>query len=107
MKNTLKMAVILSALAISSQAISQTSMELEEACYMDVGLTDYIVEVIESGSSGIANVVTRDEAAQIDAILAEEKNAALSVSEKLKAVLSACSEGRILQIKNSAFIDAP
>jgi hypothetical protein len=104
MKKAIYAGILMGALAFSSASLAQVSMELEEACFMDVELTDYIVQVVENGSSSI-NIVDEQGASQIKSILDLEGNADLPISDKVRAVLIACSEGRILQVKNANIID--
>lgn len=105
--NTLfKKTFIAVSLVASAQAMSQISMELEEACYGDIGLGDYIYQVIDNSDSGAnTDVVNEEEANQIAAILADEPIAALSESDKAEAVLTACAEGRILQTRHATIIN--
>lgn len=103
MKTVIYAGVLMGGMMLSSTSLAQVSMELEEACFMDVELTDYLVQVIQNGSSSI-NVVGDQGASQIRSILDAEENTDLSISEKVRAVLTACSEGRILQIKNAHII---
>jgi hypothetical protein len=106
MKKIIPASVFLFGLTVAFSSLAQSSMELEEACFMDVDLTNYIVQVIETGASGIEEVVTSEEADQISSILAKEEVKSLSkVSEKLTAVLKSCAEGSILQTKNNAIIN--
>jgi hypothetical protein len=105
MRKIIYAGILMAGIAIPQLSLAQVSMELEQACFMDIELTDYLVEVIESGSSGI-NVVNEEEASQIRRILDNEENANLTIAEKVGAVLTACSEGRILQTKNSDIINA-
>lgn len=104
MKKILRASFILVGFALSPLSHAQVSIELEEACFMDVDLTEYIVQVIDTGSSSI-NVMTGEEASQVASILNSEEVVNLSTSEKIKAVLTACSEGRILQTKNDRIIN--
>jgi hypothetical protein len=105
MKKIAYAGLILLGLSMTTAALAQSSLELHEACFMDVELTDNIVQLIETGSADFTNVVTTEEVEQIKLILNSDETQALStVSEKLTAVLTACAERQILQTKNSAII---
>jgi len=105
MKKAIYAGILMLGVTLSSASLAQMSMELEEACFMDVELTDYLVQLIENGSSNI-NVVDDHGASQIMSILNAEENAGLAIAEKVRVVLVACSEGRILQTKNARIIDS-
>lgn len=103
MKKIIFTTLIMSCL-IHQGAISQTSVELKEACLVDFELTGYIVDLITTGSSSM-NFVTTGETQQIKEILANEADPESSTKEKLNVVITACSEGRILQARNSYILN--
>jgi len=106
MKKTICAGLLLLSVFITQSSSAQTSEGLEEACFMDVELTDYLVQLIETGSSDMENVVTTEESVQIVELLKREENQTLkTVSKKLNMVLTACAKGQILQNKHSTLIN--
>lgn len=100
MKKLIKKITLAACFSLSVTALAQENLELEEACFGDVDLTDFIVQAIESESAN-SDFVSETEAAEVNAILSKEANKALSVSEKVSAVFQACSRGEILQERYS------
>ena len=91
----------------SSVSISQiANAELDDACRGDIELTEYVVQTIQGEVTSSSEYLTSEEVVQINAILDDETNANLSVSNTLAMVLDACANGAILQQRNAHFINS-
>lgn len=108
MKNLCRTSIFLFGLGLTSFVYAQSvSIELEQACLGDVDLTDFTVALATGTDAVGSESFSSDEAAQITAVLSEDATVNLDTRGKLAAVLQACSEGRILQIRNSNIINTP
>lgn len=85
-------------------ASANISTELEEACYGDVELADAVVELAETGATKI-EALSAEELVQLKAFLQLDEYSPLSTPEKLDAVLKACTEGRLLQLRNQRILN--
>jgi len=103
MKQLCRVGLVMLGLSVSSLS-AQISMELEEVCVGNVELTESVVQVIK-GETVSDNTISASEIAQIQALLVADENNALTISEKLNVVMVACSEGRILQARNSYILN--
>lgn len=95
---------LIAILSIPITAFADVSMELEEACYGDIDLGEYVAQVVENGNSDL-DVVSQDEAGQVATFLQDESIRNLSNNEKARAVLEACAQGRIFQQRHSDIIN--
>ena len=104
MKQIIRTGLMALGLVLSPMVLAQVSMELEEACYGDVELTDLIVQLSETGTTS-SDLLSNDELNQVTEYLLKEEQASLSIPEKLDAALTACSEGRLLQLRNQSILN--
>ncbi|MEM7360911.1 MAG: hypothetical protein AAF431_17605 [Pseudomonadota bacterium] len=95
---------IFAALCFPSIVSADVSMELKNACYGDIELTDYIV-LVAKGESAPPRVVSEVGAGQIATLLSMEENAGLDLKDKYEAVMQACIDGRILQDRNQHILN--
>lgn len=104
MKQLCRAGLIVLGLSVSPLLSAQISMELEEVCVGDVELTESVVQVIKNEAVS-DNTISAAEIVQIQTLLASDEYSALTVSDKLEVVMTACAEGRILQDRNSYILN--
>jgi hypothetical protein len=105
MKRTIYTGLLALSFAVPPIAMAQVSMELEQACRGDIDLTDFVVNLATSGGSAASDFFSNEEKIQINVVLNDENIINQPLPERVEAVMVACSEGRILQARNSEIIN--
>jgi hypothetical protein len=105
MNRIVQIFTLITGLCAFAQSNAQVSPALDMACRGDVALTRYVLQLIENGSSS-ERVVSAEEELQIVAVLEEQDVAQLPSKDKYAAVMTACTEGRILQEKHAHILNS-
>ena len=99
-----KLLILMIAFSWQVPANADTYRELYEACYGSVELTDLVIDLAE-GKATEDSYVSEEEADQVKTILASPEVVEKTLSEKLEAVMTFCTEGRILQRHNQQILN--
>lgn len=91
--------------ANSSTSLAQSSASLEEACYGNIELGNYLFSVVSGGPVQDEDSFSESERTELIAVVNHPDLAGNSVQEKIRAVLEACISGDVLQERNSAMLN--
>lgn len=99
MRQIIYIGLLVASIAHVPFCFAQSNITLEDACYSDIELTENAAAMAGNSSPPDPDYFSVDEQAEINLLLASQDLIGATTQTKVGAVLQACAQGEILQLR--------